>query len=286
MAELLAGLELTDDEPRCSLTLELGDAPVPARPADDELVDGAAWQRGTEFALRHSSGLVAVADSTSARISGFSSALRAPFRRLFHPTITHLLAHQGRFVLHAAATVCDGEATLVLGDTGRGKSTIAMAALRAGHVALGDDIVVVVPLGERGYELIGVPRPMAVPGDVVTDPDAGPAVAGDARGRVEIPPDTLSTSAYPLRALVVSDHAAHDEATIEPVASSVVMGALLGAFTANRNPSLRVSFFPHASALSRLPAWRLRLAREPGRRLAAAAAALDDVQAFVRRDRS
>jgi hypothetical protein len=285
MAELLAGLVLTGDEPQCSLTFELGEASVPARSADDELVDGETWQSGTEFAFRHSSGLVAVADSTTARISGFAAGLRWPFRRLFHPTLAHLLAHRGRYVLHAAAVVYDDDAILVLGDTGRGKSTVAMAALRAGHEVLGDDLVVLVPLDDGSYELIGVPRPMAVPGDVAAT-GGGSAVAGDPRSRVEIPPATLSTAGYPLRSVVVSDHAARSEATIEPVGSALVMGALLGAFTATRNPVLRSSFFPHASILSRLPAWRLRLVRDADVRLAAAAAALDDVQAFVRRDQS
>jgi hypothetical protein len=285
MAELLAGLDTVDSEPDCVLTFGEGGPSVPSRPPDDELHDGQAWQHGTEFALRHNSGLVAVADATTASIWGDATRLRWPFRRLFHPTIAHLLAHQQRYVVHSAAIADDDGAVLVFGGSGRGKSTAAAAALLAGHDVLGDDLVVLAPRAHGVHDVVGLPRPMAIPGDVIGDVVGNGAVDRDPRARVELPPDRLSVTARRLRAVIIIDHS-QGSATLEPVAPSVVLGEVLSSFTATRNSVLRRAFFPHALMLSRVPAWRLRHARNPASRLDEAAALLAAVQASVRGDRS
>jgi len=285
MAELLAGVETSDSEPACVLTFGISGPGVPSRPADDELFDGQAWQHGSQFALRHDSGLVAVADATTACISGEAAGLRWPFRRLFHPTIAHLLAHQQRYVVHAAAIADDNGAVLVLGGTGRGKSTAAAAALQAGHDVLGDDLVVLVPRAHGGHDVVGLPRPIAVPGDVIDEMAGDGAIDRGPRARVELPPDRLSSTARRLRAVVVIDHS-QGRATLEPVAPSAVLGEVLSSFTATRNSVLLRAFFPHAVTLSRIPAWRLRHARRADSRLDEAAELLADVQASVRGDRS
>jgi hypothetical protein len=286
MAELLAGLQMSDADPSCSLTFEAGSVALPSRPADDELLDGEAWQHGAEFVLAHNSGLVAVADAHSGRIWGDAARVRWPFRRLFHPTITHLLAHRGRYVLHAAAIADDEGAVLVFGGTGRGKSTAAMAALLAGREVLGDDLVVIAPRSDTGFDVMGVPRPMAVPDDVIEEPRARGEATRDPRSRFELPPDRLSATSRRARAIVISDHAERGEATLEREAPSAVLGEVLNSFTATRNPVLLRGFFPHALMLSQMPAWRLRHARDPAVRLDEAAALLGDVQAFARGGRS
>lgn len=240
------------------------------------MIDGWAWQDGAAFAVRHDSGLVAVADGSAACIGGGATELDWGFHRLFHPVITHLLAHQDRFVVHAAA-VADGRgALLVLGGTGRGKSTTAMAALRAGWEVLGDDLVVVAPGKAGAVTVIGMPRPMAVPGDVMGDAGDDRA-ARDPRARVDVAPDGLSTAARPVRALVVTDHAEAGDTTIERLTAVAVLGDVLSSFSATRNDGVRPRFFPYAVQLSRLPSWRLRHAADPGERLAGAAAALASI---------
>lgn len=55
-----------------------------------------------------------------------------------------LVGHQGRCVLHAAATVVGGRAIIFAGSTHQGKSTLALSlAQRHGGTALADDVLIV-----------------------------------------------------------------------------------------------------------------------------------------------
>lgn len=285
MAEFLYGLEPVTGEHTCVLTFDEAPPELPARSFDDEVFDGEAWQRESEFAFRHESGLVVTADATTAHIGGEADDLWWSFRRLFHPVIAHLLAHQRRYVLHAAAMAGERGALLVFGRSGAGKSTTAMAALRAGWQVMGDDAVVLVP-GAEEVEVMGIARPMAVPGDVFDAVGQFGPMAGDVRSRVELAPHRLSSAAKPLRAIVISDHAAVGRATIERVAPSDVIGEVLSAFTPARNAGLLRAFFPHAATLSRMPAWRLRHSCDPRARLDEAAELLADVHASAPSDHS
>ena len=284
-SEFLYGLEPVASAPACALTFGAQAPSLPERPFDEVVFDGHAWQRDTEFAFRHESGLVAVADATAAHIGGDADDLWWPFRRLFHPVIAHLLAHQRRYVLHAAAIANDRGAVLVFGGSGAGKSTTAMAALRAGWQVMGDDVIVLAP-GESGADVVGIARPMAVPGDVFDGIGPHGAMPGDVRTRVELPPHSLATVSRPLRAVVISDHARTGGATIEPVTAADVLHEALSAFTPARNLELRRAFFPHAAALSRLPAWRLRHACDSSVRLSEAVELLSGVHDFAPNDQS
>jgi hypothetical protein len=63
-------------------------------------------------------------------------------------------------VIHAAATAHDGRATLFLGASDAGKSTLCVERVRAGHVYLSDEIAVI-----RGDEVLAVPRPISLADD-------------------------------------------------------------------------------------------------------------------------
>lgn len=70
---------------------------------------------------------------------------------LYHNQIIPLiLGCNGDLVLHASATVVDGQAVAFIGTTGRGKSTLAAAFARAGHPFLTDDGLILDRDGE-GY---------------------------------------------------------------------------------------------------------------------------------------
>jgi hypothetical protein len=285
VSEFLYGLEPVSTEPVCTVTFGEAVPSLPSRPYDDAVCDGEAWQRDTAFAFRHESGVVAVAGATTAHIGGDADELWWPFRRLFHPVIAHLLAHQHRYVLHAAA-IADGRgAVLVFGGSGAGKSTTAMAALRAGWQVMGDDATVLVP-GDGAADVVGIARPMAVPGDVFDGLGPHGVMPGDMRTRVELPPHRLASVARPVSAIVISDHAHGGDATIERVSPADVVREALSAFTPARNLELRRAYFPHATELSRLPAWRLRHASDPSARLSAAAELLAGVHDFEPSDQS
>lgn len=63
--------------------------------------------------------------------------------------LNHLLARQGLPVVHSCSFELDGLAVLGLGDSFSGKTTVAVAAMRAGGRVVSDDVVLVVPGGRR-----------------------------------------------------------------------------------------------------------------------------------------
>lgn len=61
-----------------------------------------------------------------------------------------LLAEMGELVLHASAVRIGDALALFLGETGAGKSTLAISLHQAGYQLLGDDAAIVTP-GDAGY---------------------------------------------------------------------------------------------------------------------------------------
>lgn len=62
---------------------------------------------------------------------------------LVDQVLPRLIAHDGSLVLHAAGIDVGGEATLLLGLSGRGKSTLAASFHVSGHALLGDDAMII-----------------------------------------------------------------------------------------------------------------------------------------------
>lgn len=72
-----------------------------------------------------------------------------------------LLSRQGRTLLHGAAVAAGGAALAILGDSGRGKSTLAAALMTAGARLLSEDIIATEPSGDAvlvhaGYDRISL----------------------------------------------------------------------------------------------------------------------------------
>ena len=101
------------------------------------------------------------------------------------PLVDALRFHD-RHVLHAAAVEREGQAVVVLGGSGAGKSTFAYAAAHAGWGIVTDDLCIV-EAGDGVY-VTGFPKPVNVPSDVLaaTPVDAA-RLAGDARDRWALP---------------------------------------------------------------------------------------------------
>lgn len=275
---LLAGLTESDRPPRAAIRHVRAAPPLPAREPDRTYDDLRVWRDGTELVLQFASDARARIGEEEARIGGGSDHVDAAFARLFHFAITHLLAPHGRFVVHAAAVAGTTGAFLVLGGTGTGKSTLALAALGAGWQVLGDDLAVVRLGHAGGVELAGVHRRTAVPGDLAPGrATGGRPLAGDHRNRWELPPERLATGWFPLAATLLVGHSQTAEGEVGPWHAQAVFDTALASFTATTDPARLRRFLPVAAALSRLPAWTLELGADAGRRLAGAACLLDRI---------
>ena len=208
------------------------------------------------------------ASSDSAWIGGPTQDLDRVFRQLFHFTATHLLAHHQRYVLHAAGLVTgDGNAYLVVGGTGQGKSTLALAAVASGWGLLADDLVVIRRY-EGGLEASGIARSVAVPGDLgAVLPVSAPPIPGDQRGRWDLGVDRLTRGWFPVAGIVVVGHSASADGDLESLTGEPTLYRVLASFSSATDPLLLKQFFPIAGALSRLPSWSLGHGVDAGSRL-------------------
>ena len=77
---------------------------------------------------------------------------------LVGPVATALLQLRGVATLHAASVEVDGEAVVVLGMSGAGKSALALALVARGHALLADNITGLVPAGGRMAALPAYPQ--------------------------------------------------------------------------------------------------------------------------------
>lgn len=87
---------------------------------------------------------------------------RSPFdaTRLYAALVAHanqVNACLGGVLVHSAAVVCGGRGLLFLGDSGAGKSTIAMLGLQVGAEVLGDDLNFLIPRSSEGFAMYGCP---------------------------------------------------------------------------------------------------------------------------------
>lgn len=250
--------------------------PTPSRPSEYPHGSLRLWHVEGGVLLSRGDGLAALVTGDEIRIGGSCEDLDIGFRRIVEPGLTFLLAHHGRLVLHAGAVAREGRALLLLGGSGSGKSTLAWAAARAGWEALSDDHVALRPREGGGYEVCGIPRPLAVPTAVIDEPPEGARLLERAaRSRWELAGTALAEGWRPLLGVVLPAHGQSPEGAIQPADGVQVMRALIASFVAAGDRELMRRYFPHAAALSRLPAWTIELGRQERTRLASAARWLD-----------
>jgi hypothetical protein len=256
-----------------SVRYEVEGPPTPEAPPRLTVEDIRLWQDGSTLRVLHASGASAVVSGDEAWIGGGGADIDGPFHRMLLVVVAQLLAHRDRFVLHAAALVPRRDAVLVLGDTGQGKSTTALAGLHAGWPVLGDDMVVLRP-GADGPEVAGVARPGALPSDVGGDID-GPLIVGDPRGRRIIAPSVFTRGWFPAGVVVRTAHGDAPEGARCALDPRAALYALMSAFPSALTPAFMRRYLPIAAALSRGPTFDLLLGSDPTRRLADAARLLD-----------
>ena len=259
ITRLLGGLEPRPEPPQLEIRYERRRPATPRRRPSHVYQGIRVWHRDQEMVVQFDdqpAGARVTADC--ARIGGPTDDLDRVFRQLFHFSVTHLLAHHDRYVLHAAGLVSeDGRAYVVVGATGQGKSTMALAAVASGWGLLADDLVVI-RRGERGMEASGIARSVAVPGDlgaVLSTP--APPIPGDPRGRWDLGIERLTRGWFPVAGVIVVGHSPSADGELEAIAGEPTLYRVLGSFSSATDPLLLVRMFPIAGALSRLPSWLL-----------------------------
>jgi hypothetical protein len=241
------------------------------------------WPGPGLLVVRERTGLVARATADEIVVGGDSASLDRAFRSVSLFALAHVLAHHGTHVLHSAALLVDGRVVLVLGDSGAGKSTLALAALTAppgDWRVLGDDLVVVHAV-DGGLSASGIARPITVPTDVVPDPPPGSRpLDGDPRARLELPTGPVAVGRYPVVGLI--------EASLDGASGALVRLGTRDAFRATlraspslADPTFQREVFGLATALTKLPAWRLTHDAHASSRLRVAGERLAEVRARI-----
>jgi hypothetical protein len=285
LEQLFGGLPATPEAPRGQVVYGRRRVAVPRRPPDESYADLDVWHEGRELYLASEHHrLAARADATDAVIAGAGGSVLG-LRRMLQPVFTHLLAWQGHYVLHAAAVRREGAGYLVLGESGQGKSTLALAALEHGWDVLADDLVSV---SETGGEVVlrGVPKPLALPGDLEARALSGATgIDGDWRNRRHLAADRLDRRAVPLAAVVVVAHGQTPASAVRTLDASDVTRLVFSAFMSTPDALLLRRYFGVGAAVARAPVREVRHGSDPTTRLVEAARALEIVHAGVQEGR-
>jgi hypothetical protein len=276
LEQFLAGFPAAVQGAEASVRLGARLPAVPRRRAD-HVVDGFyVWAAGTTMHVRLESSVGAEADETQAMI-GIRVGFTHLFPAAFFFVVTHLLGLRDRFVVHAGALAHSGRAFLVLGGSGTGKSTLVGASLDSDWLPIADDMVVVRP-GATGIELTGIRRAVAVPDDVGTRPGHEP-MRGDPRRRWIVPPAALAPGWFPVAGVINVAHGASPSGVLAALDAHKALTLLMRSYPSVANSLLVRRFFRPASALARLPSWRLEHGSDPPTRLESARRLLDGVLA-------
>jgi hypothetical protein len=175
-----------------------------------------------------------------------------------------LLTRAGRVPLHAAGVMLGDTAVVLAGRSGTGKSTLALAALRAGLRVLSDDAVYVQL--EPRLRVWGFPRPIHLLPDAEADPGGVLRLRGG-RWKVAVPPGEWAGEPVAERAVLcllergraVALEPMGPDAAVEEVTASLEPG-----FDHFRGEVPAV-----ARALAAGGAWRLTLSPDPAEAVAA-----------------
>ena len=227
----------------------------PPRPADVTEGPLRAWLADGFLVGHHDSGLAVRADPDAIEVSGSADApeLWRGFRQLMQLSLSWTLPRHGRTLVHAAAIAHQDGALLVLGGSGRGKSTLAAVALGAGWLLLSDDLVVL-RADQEALVVTGLPRPPAVPIELATsDPTPDRPTP---RVRRDLPLDVLDRSSRSLAGSILVDWS-EGEARLAAAEPSSVFDAVLGSVLVLEDPQVMRLAFTLAAGVARLPSRRL-----------------------------
>jgi len=283
MADVLRGLPSHPGPPLCEIVCGPRPPAPLTTPPDESYGDLHAWRRGETLLLRHGDAVAATVTPTGAQLGlNDGEGLRRALHQVFGLAVAHLLGWQGRFVVHGGGLVGEGGGMLILGQTGSGKSTLVLAGIRSGRLAVSDDLVVL-RHGGGGVEMAGLGLPIAVPEDVGhAFLDGAIPIPADPRARWSLPLDADAHGWHPLVACVVAGHSGSERGELATLGARAVFDMLLGSFLAVTEARLVRPYLSVASAASRVPAWVLNHSTLATSRVDVATRLLDTITASLR----
>jgi hypothetical protein len=261
--EQLRRMPQSDAEPVASLRFGGTVVPLPEREPDEWQADLRLWFDDEALTLAYRRSISGVVRSGRGSVGGYASDLSVAFRQIAPFMLASLLAPHDRFLLHGGAIAREGEAILVLGDSGVGKSTLILGALRNGWSVLSDDLVLVRPSPD-GPTVTGIPKSLAVPGEALEE-EPSDSTDGDSRVRVVLPFEDWDRDWRPIGAVVGVAHGQREQSYTEPIERHLLLGLLTRSMLA-KQPALVRRYLPTAIALCDLPSCRLRHSLAPAGR--------------------
>ena len=272
-----------DDDGALRLCFSASPPPAPARPPDVRFSDVELWYTEEGVVTRHRDGIVVVRDGDEIRAGGPAAAdgSAKAFRRAVQHVLADAMAVHGRFALHGAVVVDGTGAIIVLGDTGAGKSTLAVSALRLGWSVVTDDIAWVAAAQDGSLTISGFPKPLHAPPEVLDGlPVEADRVVDDPRERFVLRTGLSADDvAHPVRGIVIVRHGLA-AATLVPFPTGPrLLTMVMRSFPLQGSPTRVRQFFPFAARLSHTPAVLLEHAKDPTARGVEAAGLLRDAEA-------
>lgn len=189
------------------------------------------------------------------------STLAAPFRTLFH----WWGARHGMQLVHAAALADNGQAVLITGQGGTGKSSTALACMRSGMGYVGDDYVLLSRQPELRVHSLYRTAKLFVKDLPGAGSFATSAVVREGEPKAVVYPDLALASDVPVVLVLTPRFGGAEETLAEPVDHGYLTGA--ACYTT-------IAQLPHAgpatstfieSAFQSIPSRRLVLGTDRGR---------------------
>ncbi len=284
LEQVLGRLPAAQAPPRSAIRFMVEGPELPGHAPDVRSAELQLWFEGADVLALEASGLCVGVSAGEVCLGGPSIDLAGGLDRLFQVLLTHALFPHRRYLLHAGAITHRDRAWLLLGGSGMGKSSLALAAIQAGWSVLGDDLVILRRGQDETFEVAGLAaRPLVVPRELLSPlTQQGEPLAGDDRGRNVLRELSTRPGWFRLGGCVVAAHGDGTEGSLSRIDSSSTLAALLRSYVGAINPGLLPAFFAAACILARRPGFELLQGRDPGARLQGAQACLAELDRRVK----
>ncbi len=293
VAGVAVEVEADDDRYEKCLLTRLGDTPsdqspvvrvviggrerAPDRPPDQQMEGYQAWENDGVIWIGQGDAVVRVGADT-VEVGGPIDTLQQEdlLDDLLQFGLAAVLTSDGRMVIHGAVVARGDEALVLVGASGKGKSTLAAAALLGDWDLLGDDLAIANPIEAT---IQAVRRTPMVPGDLAAAHGLQGELAAGSRQRLQLPVEALAHGPRRLIGVVAVDHGI--DGGIEPTAGAH-LDTLDDALAVPPFRSIIRRYLAPGAALVALPTVILRHARDPHERVARALTSLDEALAHCR----